>query len=192
MSEITLEQLEKNLEEAGEKLGMSLKNAPAEEKAILTAIYDDIKKMVEKQKAENSETVDASALFAAAIVGHGQINDADMIEAAVNYIDQDLAYCKFRSLERLEKNLEEAADRLGLSIKNAPAGEKEILVAIYSDIKKMVEKQKAENCEPVDHSALFAAAIVGHGQINDIEVIDAAVNYIDQDLAYCRCRSGKH
>ena len=89
MSEITLEQLEKNLEEAGEKLGMSLKNAPAEEKAILTAIYDDIKKMVEKQKAENSETVDASALFAAAIVGHGQINDADVIDAAVNYRSEE-------------------------------------------------------------------------------------------------------
>ncbi|MDO5295028.1 MAG: hypothetical protein Q4F00_00080 [bacterium] len=192
MAEITLEQLEKNLEDAGEKLGMSLKNAPEEEKVILTAIYDDIKKMAEKQKAENSEAIDASALFAAAIVGHGQINDAAMIEAAVNYIDQDLAYCKFRSLERLEKNLEEAADRLGMSLKNAPEAERNILTAIYDDIKKMVEKQKAENCEPVDHSALFAAAIVGHGQINDVEVIDAAVNYIDQDLAYCRCRSGKH
>ena len=100
MSETTIEQMEKQLEEAADKLGMSIKNAPAEEKAVLSSLYESIKEMVAKQKAENGEEVASSALFAAAIIGHSKIKDASVIEAATNYIDQDLAYCRFRAAQK--------------------------------------------------------------------------------------------
>ena len=185
--------MEKNLEEAADKLGLSIKDAPAEEKAVLSSLYDSIKEMVAKQKAENGEEVASSALFAAAIIGHSKINDPKVREAATNYIDQDLAYCRFRAtqIEQLEKKLEEAADKLGLSIKDAPAEEKAVLSSLYDSIKEMVAKQKAENGEEVASSALFAAAIIGHSKINDPKVREAAVSYIDQDLAYCRFRAAQ-
>ena len=84
MSDITIEQMEKNLEEAADKLGLSIKDAPAEEKAVLSYLYDSIKEMVAKQKAENGEEVASSALFAAAIIGHSKIKDPKVREAAKN------------------------------------------------------------------------------------------------------------
>ncbi len=97
MAEVTLEILEKNLETASDKLGLALKNAPANEKEALSSLYDKIKELVAKQEAENGDAVDASALFAAGIVGNENIKDEAVIQAAIEYIDQDLAYCKFRS-----------------------------------------------------------------------------------------------
>lgn len=100
MTEVTLEQLERNLEDASERLGLALKNAPVEEKKSLSVLYDRIKELVNKQAAENGEALDASALFAAGIVGSENIKDENLIKAAVDYIDQDLAYCKFRSAQK--------------------------------------------------------------------------------------------
>ena len=100
MAEVTLEILEKNLEAASDKLGLALKNASAEEKKQLSSLYDKIKELVAKQEAEHGAAVDASALFAAGIVGSEQIKDEAIIKAAVEYIDQDLAYCKFRSAQK--------------------------------------------------------------------------------------------
>ena len=99
MTEVTLEQLERNLEAASERLGLALKSAPVEEKKSLSALYDKIKDLVNKQAAENGEAVDPSALFAAGIVGNETIKDENLIKAAIDYIDQDLAYCKFRSAQ---------------------------------------------------------------------------------------------
>ena len=193
MADMTLEQMEKKLEEAGEKLGMALKNAPAEEKERLSSLYAKIKELAAKQAAENNHAIDVSALFAAGIVGDENIKDESLIQAAVDYIDQDLAYCKFRSskLDEIEKKLEEASEKLGMALTNAPAEEKERLSSLYAKIKELAAQQAAENNHAVDASALFAAGIVGDENIKDESLIKAAVDYIDQDLAYCKFRSGK-
>lgn len=100
MGEVTLQELESNLEAASERLGLALKNAPADDKKTLSSIYDKIKDLAAKQAAESGESVDASALFAAAVVGSENLTDKEVVEAAINYIDQDLAYCRFRSANK--------------------------------------------------------------------------------------------
>ncbi len=100
MSEVTLDQLEKELEVASDRLGMALKNAPAAEKEFLSSMYDKLAEFVAEQKKKDGKTLDSSAMFAAGIIGSQEINDEELVAAAVNYIDKDLAYCRFRSAKK--------------------------------------------------------------------------------------------
>ncbi|MGM9999038.1 MAG: tRNA pseudouridine(38-40) synthase TruA [Candidatus Bruticola sp.] len=84
-----------------------------------------------------------------------------------------------------EAKLNAAADKLGLAMKAAPEAEREILKGMYADYQRFVKERPNDN---LDISALFAMGIISHNEIKSEDVIEAAVEYIDTDLEYCRWR----
>ena len=97
MSDAKLAELEAKLEKAGDSMSQALKAASEEERKELSSIYDKIKDLVAQHEAESEAHLDASALFAAAIIANEKIKNADVIKAASDYIDCDLEYCRCRS-----------------------------------------------------------------------------------------------
>ena len=173
-------EFEAKLSAAADKLGLAMKAAPEVEREILKSMYADYQRFVD----ENSDKQDVSALFAMGI------KTEDVIKAAVEYIDTDLEYCRWRQKSvcgmeaEFEAKLSAAADKLGLAMKAAPEAEREILKGMYADYQHFVE----ENNDNQDISALFAMGIISHNDIKTEAVIEAAVEYIDTDLEYCRWR----
>lgn len=84
-----------------------------------------------------------------------------------------------------EKQLEEAADRLGQAMKNATPAEKEILKELYASCKQVAGDQGKDE-PPMDISAAFALAIIENESLATEELIEAAVNYINKDVELCR------
>lgn len=82
---------EKQLLEAGEKLGAAMKAVTDEEKTLLQSMYKRFQELVKHQG-----DTDVSAFFAMAIISNDQITNAELIAAAADYIDKDLAYCRSR------------------------------------------------------------------------------------------------
>lgn len=179
-------EFEAKLSAAADKLGLAMKAAPEAEREILKSMYADYQRFVD----ENSDKQDVSALFAMGIISNNDIKTEDVIKAAVEYIDTDLEYCRWRQKSvcgmeaEFEAKLSAAADKLGLAMKAAPEAEREILRAMYADYQRFVE----ENNDNQDISALFAMGIISHNDIKTEAVIEAAVEYIDTDLEYCRWR----
>ncbi|MGM9991565.1 MAG: tRNA pseudouridine(38-40) synthase TruA [Candidatus Bruticola sp.] len=84
-----------------------------------------------------------------------------------------------------EAKLSAAADKLGLAMKAAPEAEREVLKGMYADYQRFVKERPDDN---LDISALFAMGIISHAEIKSEDIIEAAVEYIDTDLEYCRWR----
>lgn len=84
-----------------------------------------------------------------------------------------------------EVKLGAAADKLGLAMQKASPEEREILKGMYADYKRFIEENPDK---PQDVSALFAMGIISHNGITSQPVVEAAIEYIDTDLEYCRKR----
>jgi hemerythrin-like domain-containing protein len=84
---------EKNLIEAGERLGEAMKQASPEEKRILREMKDQVESFAKEEEAKG-RLLDRSALFAAGIIAHPDITNEVLLEAAKNYIDMDYLFVK--------------------------------------------------------------------------------------------------
>ena len=79
---------EQQLYEASEKLGRLIAALPAEEKAVVVKLYDDVKEFAEQQAARGVH-FDKAAFFAAGIVAHPDVSNEELVLAAVNLIERD-------------------------------------------------------------------------------------------------------
>jgi len=84
---------EKRLEEAGEELGRVLATLPPEVKTMVREIKQNVELEFEEQRKQGNY-MDRSVFFAAALIGHEDIIDENLIRAAANYVDADHAYMK--------------------------------------------------------------------------------------------------
>ena len=89
----------------------------------------------------------------------------------------------------LEKNLFEANEKLGQVIKDLPQAEKDIVAALYQQVADFAAQQEAKGMV-VDRGAFFAAAIIFHQELNNEELIQAAVNYIEKDYLFVKEKRG--
>lgn len=85
---------EERLVAAGEELGRILGSLPEEKKAVVRAIQDGVNREFEEQKKQGAY-LDRSAFFAAALIGHPDLEDEHLSRAASNYVDADLAYIRW-------------------------------------------------------------------------------------------------
>lgn len=84
---------EQRLEQAGEELGRVLAALTPEQKALVRDIKEGVNREFEEQQKQGNY-MDRSAFFAAALVGHPDLTDENLVRAASNYVDADLAYMK--------------------------------------------------------------------------------------------------
>lgn len=86
---------EQRLEQAGEEMGRVLQALSAELKAVVREIKESVEREFEEQQKQG-HYMDRSMFFAAALVGHPDVKDENLIRAAANYIDADHAYVKWQ------------------------------------------------------------------------------------------------
>ncbi|MDQ7823213.1 MAG: hypothetical protein RDV48_10500 [Candidatus Eremiobacteraeota bacterium] len=87
------ETFEKQLEEAGEKMGRLMQKASDQEKERLRAMKKEIENFaIDEEK--KGKFYDRSALFAAGIIANPDITDEAMKEAAKEYIEKDYLFIK--------------------------------------------------------------------------------------------------
>jgi hypothetical protein len=91
--EMTGQTAEKRLEEAGEELGRVLAALPPETKTLVREIKQNVQLEFEEQRKQG-KYMDRSAFFAAALIGHEDLRDENLIRAAANYVDANHAYMK--------------------------------------------------------------------------------------------------
>lgn len=87
---------EQRLEQAGEEMGRVLQSLSAEIKAIVREIKENVDKEFEEQQKQGNY-IDRSMFFAAALIGHPDVKDDNLIRAAANYVDADHAYVKWQN-----------------------------------------------------------------------------------------------
>lgn len=92
MSDTNKAEFEKKLEEAGEKFGLMMNKASAEEKAKMKNMMNEINSFVEEE-GKNSKCYDKSALFAAAIIAEPSFPEEIKI-LAKEYIEADYLFVK--------------------------------------------------------------------------------------------------
>ncbi len=91
--EMTGQTAEKRLEEAGEELGRALAALPPEVKTMVRELKQNVEREFEEQRKQGNY-MDRSVFFAAALIGHEEIRDENLIRAAANYVDADHAFMK--------------------------------------------------------------------------------------------------
>lgn len=84
---------EKALLEAGERLGECMKSVSDAEKEVLRGMYGRVDGFV-KDIQQQGRYLDRSAVFACAIAVDDRIQDASLIDAAKQYIEQDYLFVK--------------------------------------------------------------------------------------------------
>jgi hypothetical protein len=84
---------EKNLIDAGEKLGLAMKEASADEKKILRDMKEQVESFAKEEEVKG-RLLDRSALFAAGIIAHPDIVSEVLIDTAKIYIDMDYLFVK--------------------------------------------------------------------------------------------------
>jgi hypothetical protein len=84
---------EGKLLEVGEKLGELMSKASDSEKDILRAMKKRVDDYAESVVSEG-KYIDRSAIFAAGIIAHPEINDEGMINAAREYVEVDYLFIK--------------------------------------------------------------------------------------------------
>ena len=97
--DIARDNLEKNLEVIGEKMGHLMKDAPLNEKEILKRMNNEVRQFAE-QEEKNGKYFDKSAIFAAGIISNADITNQELKKAAKEYIETDYLFIKsFKSEE---------------------------------------------------------------------------------------------
>lgn len=86
---------EERLIAAGEELGKVLQRLTDEQRAVVRAIKQSVEQEFEEQRKQGAY-MDRSAFFAAALIGHPDLEDDDLVRAASNYVDADLAYVRWQ------------------------------------------------------------------------------------------------
>ncbi|MHB2015732.1 MAG: hypothetical protein ACYCW6_02175 [Candidatus Xenobia bacterium] len=89
----------------------------------------------------------------------------------------------------LEQELVEAGDKLFEALKTATPEEKEVLRSIGSEIERYHNEQTAQG-KVIDRSALFAAGIITHEQIQSETLRLAAKHYLEVDYMFVRAEEG--
>ena len=84
---------EKELIDAGERLGKALGQASDEEKKILRDMKAQVALFADEEE-KKGKYLDRSALFAAGIIAHPDITNSELVEAAKEYIDKDYTFVK--------------------------------------------------------------------------------------------------
>ena len=89
-----------------------------------------------------------------------------------------------------EQELMQAAVALGEATQKSSEKERDVIRKLYDDVKTFAEQQKEKGVF-IDRSAFFAAGIIFHPEIENQEVIDAAVNYVNLDYLFVKGREGE-
>ncbi|MEW6277688.1 MAG: hypothetical protein AB1758_03620 [Candidatus Eremiobacterota bacterium] len=89
----TVSQYEKELLEAGERLGELMGRTTGTNKELLRSLHDQVES-VARQKQSEGILVDKAALFACVIITSIEIDDDELVRAAGDYIDKDYMFCK--------------------------------------------------------------------------------------------------
>ena len=84
---------EQRLEQAGEEMGRVLASLSTEAKAVVREIKANVDREYEEQKSQGVY-MDRSVFFAAALIGHPDLKDENLLRAASNYVDADHAYMR--------------------------------------------------------------------------------------------------
>jgi len=84
---------EKELIDAGERLGKALGQASDEEKKILRDMKAQVSLFADEEE-KKGKYLDRSALFAAGIIAHPDITNSELVESAKEYIDKDYTFVK--------------------------------------------------------------------------------------------------
>ncbi len=86
-----------------------------------------------------------------------------------------------------EKDLINAAIRLGEAAKAGSDEEKAQLRDLYAQVKSFADSQKEKGIE-IDRSAFFAAGIIFHPEISSDTIVQAAIDYVDKDFLFVKER----
>ena len=97
MSENDTVNYEKKLEETGERLGLLMNKASAEEKEIMKKMMNEVDSFV-TEESKNGKYYDKSALFAAALIAEPSFPD-ERKEVAKEYIEADYMFIKSKEGE---------------------------------------------------------------------------------------------
>jgi len=84
---------EKELIDAGELLGKALAQTSDAEKKILREMKEQVALFADEEE-KKGKYLDRSALFAAGIIAHPDITNAELVEASKDYIDKDYMFVK--------------------------------------------------------------------------------------------------
>lgn len=84
---------QRTLEEAGDRLGQLMANASPGEKEVLRNIKVRVDELAQSQESQG-RYLDRSAIFAAVIAVDDRIVDANLIEGAQQYLEQDYLFVK--------------------------------------------------------------------------------------------------
>jgi hypothetical protein len=84
---------EKSMEDAGERLGLLMRDVSPDEKEVLRNIKDKVEELAKDQE-KNGRYLDRSAIFAAVIAVDDRIQNEPLIEAAREYLEQDYLFVK--------------------------------------------------------------------------------------------------
>lgn len=87
--------------------------------------------------------------------------------------------------EVTEDDIYAAAQRLGEATRGCTEAEREILRKLYADVKDFAAKQQEKGVH-IDRSAFFAAGIIFHPEIENEDLINAAVDYVDKDYLFVK------
>lgn len=84
---------EKDMIEAGERLGRLMAEADDHHKKVLALAHEQLDGFLKEKQAEG-KNLDAAALFAIVIISHPEISDESLIQAAKDYVDKDYLFCQ--------------------------------------------------------------------------------------------------
>jgi len=87
------ETYEKQLEAAGERMGLLMARATDDEKEILRRMKNEIEEFAKTEETQG-KYYDRSALFAAGVIANPDIVNTDLKKAAIEYIEVDYLFIK--------------------------------------------------------------------------------------------------